>query len=243
MCTQFALHSLHSDERATLDAMLPVASSLRILPTHCINEQAELEGFCIRVGENECGTSLPINRTMFFGHSLFECKSQNTLINPDVVRLMDKGATNGQVLLELMRAIEARSQGHEANFECAPDNADALVGLHGTVSGSSQIARARGKRAVDSVRWFPEPPQVFGLYHAFVRGFQKDTRQHKLFIGVSGGCSKCCDSFYNLMLDVGSEWSCKDVVQSEEAWWLRKACQRSRSLVAKQVRYFRGAFQ
>jgi hypothetical protein len=234
LCTNFAIHPLHADEQATLDAMLPVATSLRMLPTHCINEQAELEGFCMKISDREQGTSLPINRTMFFGHSLFECQSQNTLINQDVVRLMDRGATNGQVLLELMRAIEARSQGHEANFECAPDNADALVGLHGTAS--SQIARARGKRAVDSVRWFPEPPQVFGLYHAFVRGFQKDTRQHKLFIGVSGGCSKCCDSFYNLMLDVGSEWTCKEVVQSEEVWWLRKACQRSRCLVAKQVR-------
>ena len=88
---------------------------------------------------------------------------------------------------------------------------------------------------MDSKRWQPEPPQVVGLYHAMVRGFQKDIRQHKLFIGVSGGCSKCCDDFYNLMLDVGGEWTAKDVAQSEEAWWLRKACQRSRCMVAKQV--------
>jgi hypothetical protein len=116
LCTNFAIHPLHPDERATLDAMLPSASSLRILPTHCINEQAELEGFCMRVGETECGTALPINRSMFFGHSLFECRSQSTLINQDVVRLMDRGATNAQVLLELMGAIETRSQGHEAKF-------------------------------------------------------------------------------------------------------------------------------
>ena len=100
----------------------------------------------------------------------------------------------------------------------------------------AQVSYARGKRAVDSKRWRPEVPQVVGLYHAMVRGFQKDIRQHKLFIGVSGGCSKCCDAFYNLMLDVGSEWTAKEVAESEEAWWLRKACQRSRCMIAKQVR-------
>ena len=97
------------------------------------------------------------------------------------------------------------------------------------------MSYARGKRAVDSRRWLPEAPQVLGLYHAMVRGFQKNVRQHKLFVGVSGGCSKCCDDFYNLMLDVGSEWTARDVAESEEAWWLRKACQRSRCMVAKQV--------
>jgi hypothetical protein len=57
----------------------------------------------------------------------------------------------------------------------------------------------------------------------------------KLFIGVSGGCSKCSDSFYNLLLDVCSSATVKDVIESEEVWWLRKACQRSRCLIAQQV--------
>ena len=57
----------------------------------------------------------------------------------------------------------------------------------------------------------------------------------QLFIGVTGGCSKCSDAFYNLLLDVGSSWTVQDVIDSEEVWWLRKACQRSRCHVAKQV--------
>ena len=99
-------------------------------------------------------------------------------------------------------------------------------------SNFARLSYARGKRAVDSRRWKPELPTVMGLYHSMVRGYQKDCRQHKLFICVSGGCAKCSDSFYNLMLDVGDEWTAQEVVNSEEVWWLRKACQRARCKIA-----------
>ena len=46
------------------------------------------------------------------------------------------------------------------------------------------------------------------------------------------GLNKCSDEFYNLVLDVGNEFSCKEVAFSEEAWWLRKACSRARSRIA-----------
>ncbi len=61
-----------------------------------------------------------------------------------------------------------------------------------------------------------ELPNTIGLYHTMVRGCKNDFREHKLFIGVSGGCSKCCDNFYNLPLDVGSEWTAMEVANSEE---------------------------
>ena len=262
----FSMHPLHSDETATLAVLEPHARSIRTLPTHCINEAAELEGFSMSVDERSPGAVLPVNRSMFFGHSLFECfhtqpyasglcssasscvasssstaarssapvtRASAQTINRDVVRLMDANEqANGAALLGVMRRIQERAQGLEASFEKAPDNADAVVGMHGS---RMSISRSLGKRAVDSARWFPEPPQLAGLYHAMVRGYQKDIRQHKLFIGVSGGCPKCCDAFYNLMLDVGSEWTAREVVQSEEVWWLRKACQRARCMVAKEI--------
>ena len=34
------------------------------------------------------------------------------------------------------------------------------------------------------------------------------------------------------MLDVGNEFSCKEIAFSEEAWWLRKACSRARARIA-----------
>lgn len=232
---QFDMHALHPDEEATLEVLRPHATTLRLLPTHCINEQSELEGFAIRVDERALGEVLPVNHNMFMGHSLFECRMRGSggLINHDVVRLMSAGEEGARgTLSALVRRIHEQSLGHEASFECAPDNADVVAGLQGA---HTRVSRGLGKRAVDSVRWNPEAPRVAGLYHAMVRGYQKDIRQHKLFIGVSGGCPMCCDRFYNLMLDVGHEWTCRDVVQSEEVWWLRKACQRARCMVAKMI--------
>ena len=69
---------------------------------------------------------------------------------------------------------------------------------------------------------------MVGLYHAFVRGHNRDTRSHKLFIVVSGGCSKASDEFYNVVLDCHGHATAGECALSEEAWWLRRACYRSR---------------
>ena len=227
----FALHALNADEDATIQALRPHACNVRVLPTHCINVHAELEGFAVRFPDHMPGSVLPVNRAMFTGHTLFECTGE-PLVNRDVVRLLSQ-TDNADRLLRLVQTIDARSKGQEASFDCSPDNADSLAGMR--EDGTPIVSRTLGKRAVDSRHWLPEAPQITGLYHAMVRGFQKDVRQHKLFVGVSGGCSKACDSFYNLMMDVGHEWTCREVAESEECWWLRKACLRSRCAVAKQV--------
>ena len=228
ICLRYALHDLHTDELSTIEAMQ--ASTVRLMPTHCINRDNQLEGFQQIVHGSELGSSLCVHRSMFSGHSLFECVSGDELINRDVVRLM--GQNNVDEMRELLDGLAASCVGHEASFDCVPDNADALAG---TLGSNFRISYARGKRAVDSRPWIAEPPQTVGLYHAMVRGYQKDSRQHKLFIGVSGGCSKCSDSFYNLMIDVGSEWTAREVANSEEVWWLKKASQRMRCSIASMV--------
>ncbi len=133
----------------------------------------------------------------------------------------------------LMDTIVQRSVGAEATFQCVPDNVDLLssVKSDGSVVEVT-IAHTSGKRSVDFADWRPELPHSIGLYQAFCRGYQKDVRVHKLFIGVSGGLNRCSYEFYNLLLDVGNEFTCQEVAFSEEAWWLRKACQRSRARVA-----------
>lgn len=227
-CSRFGLHPVHEDEVATVSAML--GEGVQLMPTHCINLENQLEGFHQSVPRAEPASSLCVHRSMFSGHSIFECRASDELINSDVVRLL--GRDNVGDMRALMADIEADATGRQASFDCVPDNADAIGGSHGT---SAKVLYARGKRAVDSRRWSPELPATLGLYHAMVRGYQKDCRQHKLFIGVSGGCAKCADSFYNLMLDVGGEWTAAEVANSEEVWWLRKASQRSRCRVASRV--------
>jgi hypothetical protein len=224
LCLRYALHDVHADELSTIEAMQ--GSTVRLMPTHCINNENQLEGFQQVVSGLDPGSSLCVHRSMFSGHSLFECVSADELINRDVVKLM--GRDNLPDMRDLLQTLCAECVGREASFDCVPDNAD----MYGS---SFRVSYARGKRAVDSRQWYPEPPQTVGLYHAMVRGYQKDFRQHKLFIGVSGGCSKCSDAFYNLMIDVGSEWTAREVADSEEVWWLRKASQRMRCRVASLV--------
>lgn len=69
---------------------------------------------------------------------------------------------------------------------------------------------------------------MIGIYHSFVRGHNRDTRVHKLFIIVSGGCGKAADELYNCVLDCHGHATAKDCAMSEEAWWLRRASYRSR---------------
>lgn len=59
------------------------------------------------------------------------------------------------------------------------------------------------RRAADCKEWMPEMPEYVGLFHAYTRGFNLDTRQHKLFIVASGGCGKLSDHFSNMCLDGG----------------------------------------
>ena len=170
--TTYAMHPLHADEKATIKAM---NASVTVLPTHCINTESEFEGFRVTLQPSQPATAIPVNRYMFHGHSLFECGTGD-LINADAVRLM--GQDNRATMLELMRGIDERSKGHEANFDCAPDNTDIVTSM---TMGLTKVSYAQGKRAVDSCRWQPELPATVGLYHAMVRGYQKDSRQHKVF--------------------------------------------------------------
>ena len=232
----FSLHEPSEEARQTIESILIEGSSIKLLPTHCINAAGELEGFQLTVPGDSKGGMLPINRSMFHGTSLFEVnsKANTSVFNSDVMRLLQVDVR--QSMKDLMTKISDNSRGKEASFRCIPDNVDLMSSVRsdGAVM-EAHVSRTTGKRNVDFSDWHPEIPHSIGLYQAFCRGYQKDTRVHKLFIGINGGLNRCSDEFYNLLLDVGNEFTCKDVSFSEEAWWLRKACQRSRCRVALMV--------
>ena len=54
-----------------------------------------------------------------------------------------------------------------------------------------------------SQHWTPELPERIGVYHAYIRGFNRDVRTHRLFIVCSGGMARACDEFCNLVIDIG----------------------------------------
>ena len=213
---------------------------MKLMPTHCINAAGELEGFQLILPGKSKGGILPINRTMFHGTSLFEvsCAAATHsscggvgVFNQDIMRLVQTTDTRSS-MQTLMQTIADSSIGSEATFRCVPDNVDLLSAVSSGSVMEASIARTSGRRSVDFADWRPELPHSIGLYQAFCRRYQKDVRVHKLFIGINGGLNRCSDEFYNLLLDVGNEFTCQEVAFSEEAWWLRKACQRARARIA-----------
>jgi hypothetical protein len=208
----------------TIEGILTDSTSMKLLPTHCINSAGELEGFALSVPAKASGGALPINRTMFHGTSLYEvvCRAGN--FNPDVMRLQQTAdiretmkslmqqVSDGGDGKEVSRLLPFDFQGadlgnHQASFRCVPDNVDLLSSVGS--NGNSHVIKTTGKRSVDFADWQPELPHSIGLYQAFCRGYQKDLRAHKMFIGVNGGLNRCSDEFYNLLLDVGKEFTCQ----------------------------------
>ena len=232
MLQSFSLHPPSSESQQTIDSILGADMQIKLMPTHCLNACGQLEGFMLKVPKREKGSVLPVNRTMFFGTSLFEVSSGAGVFNTDIMRMQSIN------IKEQMKALQTRiydqSCGKEASFECIPDVVDTLSSIRtdgAVVEG--RISRTVGRRSVDFKAWEPELPCNISLLQSFIRAsHQRDIRSHKLFIAVSGGLNRASDEFYNLLTDVGSEWTCDEVCESEEVWWLRKASQRARARVA-----------
>jgi hypothetical protein len=61
-------------------------------------------------------------------------------------------------------------------------------------------------------------------------------RTHKLFIITSGGCSNLSDKFYNCFVDIrGSNMTAEDVLESEEAYYLKRINGRNNTRILKMV--------
>jgi hypothetical protein len=218
----FALHPLTKDERTTCESMLQhEGAHITLAPNHHINHFQDLMGFRFDCEPFLGAGALPLVRTMFHGHTLVECQAKEDTI----LRLMNQTQENKQKMLEFLQQIDRDCV--PADLDCIPENASAT-----TSAGTFQ---AQGLLSVDSKHWTPEVPERIGLYHAYIRGFNRDVRTHRLFIACSGGMARASDAFCNLVIDVGRHWTASDVLESEEAWWLRKGCQRARGRLIKQL--------
>lgn len=190
------MHLLTNDERVTAQSMLAQEPSSRVLmmPTHHINEMGDMMGFRFTCNAFAPGNSLPVVRTMFHGHTLVECQGADEAL---IMRLMSQPAQNRDRMREFLQRIEAECV--PASLDCAPENASSLT-PHGAME-------ATGLLTVDSKHWTPELPERIGIYHAYIRGFNRDVRTHRLFIVCSGGMARASDAFCNLVIDVGRHWT------------------------------------
>ena len=219
----FALHPITSDEMATLKAMLDPepTSSVLLMPTHHISHQGDMMGFRYDCGAERAGDTLPVSRTMFSGHTASECLDDDAAI----MRLIADPDENRRKMSDFLQ--EVRANYNPPDLSCIPDNATAVT--------QAGLMHATDLRSVDCKPWAPELPDTIGLYHAYIRGFNRDARVHRLFIVCSGGCPKAADKFCNLVIDVGSSCTATEMAESEEAWWLRRTCQRARCRLIKML--------
>jgi hypothetical protein len=219
----YALHPVTQDEAATCSAILDQEPTARMLlmPTHHISTQGDMMGFRYECSAHRTGDALPVHRTMFSGHTATECQDDEAAI----MRLLSDPEGNRRRMAEFVQ--ELKDAYKPAELSCIPDNA--------TVSTGAGLVQATDLRSVDCRAWHPEVPDTIGLYHAYIRGYNRDVRSHRLFIVCSGGCAKAADQFFNLVIDVGREWTAGEIADSEEAWWLRRASQRSRSRLTRML--------
>jgi hypothetical protein len=130
---------------------------------------------------------------MFHGHTLVECQADEAMI----MRLMSEPRENRDRMLKFLARVDKECV--PASLDCVPENASAVT-QHGTV-------QATGLLTVDSQHWTPELPERIGIYHAYIRGFNRDVRTHKLFVVCSGGMARASDAFCNMVIDVGKSWT------------------------------------
>jgi hypothetical protein len=217
----FSLHALSGDEEATCRSMVGREGSaqLTVMPTHHIDEFGALNGFRFECASEAPGSCLPVSRRMFYGHTLSECGDGEEAI----LRLMSSGSENRARMQGYLERV--RRECCAGTLGCIPDNSDVLTG-QGVMQGTDL-------RTVDCKMWTPGVPETIGVYHAYIRGYNRDVRAHKLFVGCSGGLETASDAFCNLLIDTGAKWTAKEVSESIEAWWLRKASYRARCRLIK----------
>jgi hypothetical protein len=122
----------------------------------------------------------------------------------------------------------------EASLDCMPVHHEAM----GSVGGQPvhKMGAIHNTRSRDSTHWDPDLPVSVGIYHGFVRRFGHQAREHRVFIICEGGCKRACDEFSNLTLDIAhTGLSAAELCESEEVWWLRKACSRMRAKIVLAV--------
>jgi len=169
------------------------------------------------------------------GESIFGSSTEN----PVILNLLQHKQEVKMKLLKVVQDIYRESLGKECTFDCMPDNSEVISEDTDCPSGQLSHQPLAGvymsRKSADSKPWSPEIPEMVGLFHGYVRGFNKDCRYHKLFIVTSGGCSLLSDTYFNLSVDARKNMTVREVYDSEETWYLRRANQRNNAMVIKRV--------
>lgn len=213
ICTDYVLRPLSAEEEQTCESLVRDVKGAKItpLPTHHISSYGHLTGFHYRCPSKSPATALPVSRKMFFGHTLVECQVSET----DILKLILQKSKNSVKMAQFLQRVQ--SQCVPALLEHGPEN-----------TGYMDVYNHRDVLTKDCGHWTPNVPDCIGLYHAMIRGYNREVREHKLFAICSGGLDKASDEFCNFIIDLGDKCDAYTVANSSEVWWLRRASRRAR---------------
>ena len=214
----FAHRPLTSQE---LDAARNCVSSSRhtkltVLPNHAINLDGELEGFVFECCADDLASALPLTKASFGTTAVYECLPDG---GQTFLQLSANVAQNAEKLLSVVRGLE-EEPADPLKFDCMPDWENSAISQH----------NLRDQRT-----WREEVPAKVGVYHAFMRTAAQNTREHKIFIVVSGHCRHASEELYNLWLDARETITAKQFMECAEVDWLRKATLRHHNRLAARV--------
>jgi hypothetical protein len=237
--TRYALRELKRDEMSTVQAIANVQHrEMRVAPIHGFNTCGEFCGFRFTLPKDDDGSAIPIHQNMFHGTSLVQCLPSKYHVHGinfhgDALELLKDVAACRRTLLDVLNRMREQCVS-EASLDCMPVHHEA-IGAVGTQQ-VHKMGAIHNTRSRDSTHWDPDLPVSVGIYHGFVRRFGHQAREHRVFIVCEGGCKRACDEFSNLTLDIAhTGLSATELCESEEVWWLRKACSRMRAKVIMAV--------
>lgn len=222
------LNTIECDVYRTLTATPDC--SVVVMPNHCVSAGGSAEGFKFTCLGSDSATVLPVDRQMFFRHSMVECILPTDANDGEHIEILDMIINRANVLQKLttlVQRITVQSENKQVTFDCMPENVDMV---HGGVDPSYNVCLT-----ADGRDWMPEPPQMVGIFHAYVKKFNNDLRTHKMYIVCSGGCSSISDKYYNLHTDVKHQITCAEFLNSEESWYLKEVNKRNNARVMQLV--------
>lgn len=214
----FAHRQLSGQE---LDAARNCVSSsphtkLTLLPNHAMDVDGELQGFVFECCADDLASVLPLTKTSFGTTAVYECLPDD---GNAYLHLSANMSRSAERLLEVVRGLETQAA-EPLKFDCMPDWENPMISQN---------------NLQDQRTWREEVPCKVGVYHAFMRTAAQNTREHKLFIVVSGHCRHASEELYNLWLDARETITAKQFMECAEVDWLRKATLRHHNRLAARV--------
>ena len=188
-----------------------------------MNTEGELQGYQFICSRDDLAHVLPMSRRTFNMTSVYECIDDSSAqpLSEHVVRVVQSTSHYMKLLAEYIQGLEDSTLPF-AGFSSIPEAPTARV-EEGLVFESA---------VVDQHAWGCSVPAKAGLYHAFTRTNANATREHKVYVVVSGCLTHAAEEMYNLWLDSGAHSTCGELLECEELEWLRAATHRNHNRIA-----------